>query len=119
MTACIRPPRRGRNRPARSPAQRSWEPLPEPQWARRPGRFSAAPEAGRQREPRVAPPAGLIRGLFHPPGRDLDPEQRRLVEQCLRDKGYDVSWLEMKVIYTIIRWYLAIISIGYTPYLIY
>jgi outer membrane lipoprotein SlyB len=35
--------------------------------------------------------AGLIRGLFHSRGRDLDPEQRRLVDQCLRDKGYEVS----------------------------
>ena len=34
---------------------------------------------------------GLIRGLFHSGGRDLNPEQRRLVEQCLRDKGYEVS----------------------------
>jgi hypothetical protein len=34
---------------------------------------------------------GLIRGLFHAGDRDLNPEQRRLVEQCLRDKGYEVS----------------------------
>ncbi len=34
---------------------------------------------------------GLIQGLFHAGGRELDPEQRRLVEQCLRDKGYEVS----------------------------
>jgi outer membrane lipoprotein SlyB len=32
--------------------------------------------------------AGLIRGLFH--SRDLDPVQRRFVEQCLREKGYQV-----------------------------
>jgi outer membrane lipoprotein SlyB len=32
--------------------------------------------------------AGLIRGLFR--SRDLDPVQRRLVEQCLREKGYKV-----------------------------
>jgi outer membrane lipoprotein SlyB len=31
---------------------------------------------------------GLLRGLFR--SRDLDPEQRRLVEQCLREKGYQV-----------------------------
>ena len=31
---------------------------------------------------------GLIRGLFH--SRDLDPVQRRFVEQCLREKGYQV-----------------------------
>jgi hypothetical protein len=35
--------------------------------------------------------SGLIRGLFHSGDRDLDPEQRRLVEQCLREKGYEVS----------------------------
>jgi outer membrane lipoprotein SlyB len=34
---------------------------------------------------------GFIQGLFHSRGRDLNPEQRRLVEQCLRDKGYEVS----------------------------
>ncbi len=34
---------------------------------------------------------GLIQGLFHSRGRDLNPEQRRLVEQCLRDKGYEVT----------------------------
>jgi outer membrane lipoprotein SlyB len=32
--------------------------------------------------------AGLIRGLFR--SRDLDPVQRRFVEQCLREKGYQV-----------------------------
>lgn len=32
--------------------------------------------------------AGLIRGLFH--SRDLDPVQRRFVEQCLQKKGYQV-----------------------------
>lgn len=32
--------------------------------------------------------AGLIRGLFH--SRDLDPVQRRFVEQCLQEKGYQV-----------------------------
>ena len=32
---------------------------------------------------------GLIRGLFG--SRDLDPGQRRLVEQCLQEKGYQVS----------------------------
>lgn len=32
--------------------------------------------------------AGLIRGLFR--SRDLDPVQRRFVEQCLREKGYKV-----------------------------
>jgi outer membrane lipoprotein SlyB len=32
---------------------------------------------------------GLIRGLFH--SRDLDPAQRRFVEQCLKEKGYQVS----------------------------
>jgi outer membrane lipoprotein SlyB len=31
---------------------------------------------------------GLIRGLFH--SRDLDPVQRRFVEQCLKEKGYEV-----------------------------
>ena len=31
---------------------------------------------------------GLIRGLFR--SRDLDPIQRRFVEQCLREKGYKV-----------------------------
>ena len=34
---------------------------------------------------------GLIRGLFYSGDRDLEPEQRRLVEQCLREKGYDVT----------------------------
>lgn len=34
---------------------------------------------------------GLIQGLFHSRGRDLSPEQRERVEQCLRDKGYEVS----------------------------
>jgi hypothetical protein len=34
---------------------------------------------------------GLIQGLFHSRDRDLNPEQRRLVEQCLRAKGYEVS----------------------------
>lgn len=34
---------------------------------------------------------GLIQGLFHAGGRGLDPEQRQLVEQCLRDKGYEVN----------------------------
>ncbi len=31
---------------------------------------------------------GLIRGLFH--SRDLDPVQRRFVEHCLQEKGYQV-----------------------------
>lgn len=31
---------------------------------------------------------GLIRGLFG--SRDLDPVQRRFVDQCLKDKGYEV-----------------------------
>jgi outer membrane lipoprotein SlyB len=31
---------------------------------------------------------GLIGGLFH--SRDLDPVQRRFVEQCLKEKGYQV-----------------------------
>jgi outer membrane lipoprotein SlyB len=31
---------------------------------------------------------GLIRGLFR--SRDLDPVQRRFVEQCLQEKGYQV-----------------------------
>jgi len=31
---------------------------------------------------------GLIQGLFH--SRDLDPVQQRFVEQCLREKGYQV-----------------------------
>jgi outer membrane lipoprotein SlyB len=34
---------------------------------------------------------GLIRGLFHSRTQNLDPEQRRLVEQCLREKGYEVT----------------------------
>jgi outer membrane lipoprotein SlyB len=34
---------------------------------------------------------GLIRGLFHSRDRELTPEQRRLVEQCLREKGYEIS----------------------------
>jgi outer membrane lipoprotein SlyB len=34
---------------------------------------------------------GLIRGLFHSRGRDLDPEQRQLVEQCLHEKGYEIT----------------------------
>lgn len=32
--------------------------------------------------------AGLLRGLFR--SRDLDPVQRRFVEECLREKGYQV-----------------------------
>jgi len=32
--------------------------------------------------------AGLIRGLFR--SRDPDPVQRRFVEQCLKEKGYQV-----------------------------
>ncbi len=32
--------------------------------------------------------AGLLRGLFR--SRDLDPVQQRFVEQCLREKGYQV-----------------------------
>jgi outer membrane lipoprotein SlyB len=32
--------------------------------------------------------AGLIRGLFR--SRDLNPVQRRFVEKCLREKGYEV-----------------------------
>lgn len=35
---------------------------------------------------------GLIRGLFQ--SRDLDPEQRRRVEECLKDKGYQVTGWE-------------------------
>jgi hypothetical protein len=31
---------------------------------------------------------GLIRGIFH--SRELDPVQRRFVDQCLKDKGYEV-----------------------------
>jgi outer membrane lipoprotein SlyB len=31
---------------------------------------------------------GLIRGIFG--SRNLDPVQRRFVDQCLRDKGYEV-----------------------------
>jgi len=31
---------------------------------------------------------GLIRGLFRP--RDLDPVQQRWVDQCLKEKGYEV-----------------------------
>jgi outer membrane lipoprotein SlyB len=31
---------------------------------------------------------GLIRGLFH--SRDLNPVQQQFVEQCLKDKGYQV-----------------------------
>jgi len=34
---------------------------------------------------------GLIQGLFHSRDRDLNPEQRERVEQCLREKGYEVS----------------------------
>ena len=34
---------------------------------------------------------GLIQGLFHSRDQDLNPEQRQRVEQCLRDKGYEVS----------------------------
>jgi outer membrane lipoprotein SlyB len=34
---------------------------------------------------------GFIQGLFHSRGRDFTPEQRRLVEQCLSEKGYEVS----------------------------
>jgi len=48
------------------------------------GRGAAAGAAG-------GAAAGLIRGLFYSGDRDLDPEQRRLVEQCLREKGYEVS----------------------------
>jgi outer membrane lipoprotein SlyB len=34
---------------------------------------------------------GLLRGIFG--SRDLDPRQRRLVEQCLQEKGYEViNW---------------------------
>jgi len=32
---------------------------------------------------------GLIQGLFG--SRNLDPVQRRFVDQCLREKGYEVS----------------------------
>jgi outer membrane lipoprotein SlyB len=32
--------------------------------------------------------AGLLRGLFR--SRDLDPVQKRFVEECLREKGYQV-----------------------------
>jgi hypothetical protein len=32
--------------------------------------------------------SGLIRGLFR--SRDLDPVQRRFVEQCLQEKGYQI-----------------------------
>jgi outer membrane lipoprotein SlyB len=31
---------------------------------------------------------GLIRGISH--SRELDPVQRRFVDQCLKDKGYEV-----------------------------
>ena len=31
---------------------------------------------------------GLIRGIFG--SRDLDPVQRRFVDQCLKEKGYEV-----------------------------
>ena len=31
---------------------------------------------------------GLIRGIFH--SRDLDPVQQRFVDQCLKEKGYEV-----------------------------
>ncbi|MFZ5449928.1 MAG: glycine zipper family protein [Thermodesulfobacteriota bacterium] len=34
---------------------------------------------------------GFLRGLLNFKSRDLDPEQRRLVEQCLREKGYEVA----------------------------
>jgi hypothetical protein len=34
---------------------------------------------------------GLIGGLFHTGDRDLNPEQRQHVEQCLREKGYEVT----------------------------
>ncbi len=35
--------------------------------------------------------AGLIRGLFR--GSDLDPVQKRFVEECLRQKGYQpIGW---------------------------
>ena len=34
---------------------------------------------------------GLIGGLFRSGDKDLNPEQRRLVEQCLREKGYEVT----------------------------
>jgi len=34
---------------------------------------------------------GFIQGLLQSRYRDLNPEQRRLVEQCLREKGYEVS----------------------------
>ncbi|MHB9074371.1 MAG: hypothetical protein ACYC6G_12685 [Desulfobaccales bacterium] len=37
---------------------------------------------------------GFIQGLFHSRNRDLNPEQRQRVEQCLRDKGYEVSGWE-------------------------
>jgi outer membrane lipoprotein SlyB len=34
---------------------------------------------------------GLIRGIFG--SRDLDPVQRRFVDQCLKEKGYEViNW---------------------------
>ena len=32
---------------------------------------------------------GLIRGIFSP--RDLDPVQRQFVDQCLKEKGYEVT----------------------------
>jgi hypothetical protein len=31
---------------------------------------------------------GLIRGIFH--SREMDPVQRGFVDQCLKDKGYEV-----------------------------
>jgi hypothetical protein len=31
---------------------------------------------------------GLIRGLYR--SRDLDPVQRRFVDKCLQEKGYEV-----------------------------
>jgi outer membrane lipoprotein SlyB len=51
------------------------------------GRGAAAGAAG-------GATAGLIRGLLHSHGHDLSPEQRRLVEQCLRNKGYEISGWE-------------------------
>lgn len=48
------------------------------------GRGAAAGAAG-------GAAGGLLQALLHPFHRDLDQEQRRLVEQCLKEKGYEVS----------------------------
>jgi outer membrane lipoprotein SlyB len=48
----------------------------------RPGAAAAAGAAG-------GGVSGLLRGLFS--SRDLDPSQRQAVDDCLRDKGYQVK----------------------------